>query len=99
VRVDRRQTALLSTKAEQRRTSRNTSPMRSLCALSKLEISVMNVGTIHLSARSKQLYAERRTERQRLRDLRMGYGSRVRAFVRPRRRAAPAEAAAATAQS
>ncbi len=43
--------------------------------------------TIHLSERSKQLYAQRRTQRHCLQDMRLPQqGSMVRAFMRPHKR-------------
>jgi len=47
----------------------------------------MSGRTIHLSERSKELYAQRRTERRRLRDMRLPQqGSTIRAFMRPTKR-------------
>jgi hypothetical protein len=48
----------------------------------------MTAGTIHLSERSKHIYAKRCAHQPRLLDVRMSYGSSVRAFKRPRNKLA-----------
>ena len=46
----------------------------------------MSAGTLRLSERSKSLYAKRCSHQPRLLDVRMSYGSSVRAFKRLRRK-------------